>query len=59
MSIWSFLRLFGIFLVIWYIFSRFGMVYQEESGNPAPAQLPFAFFRRSSNPKLYFFNPLA
>jgi hypothetical protein len=22
------------FMVIWYIFSRFGMLYQEKSGNP-------------------------
>jgi hypothetical protein len=22
------------FVVIWYIFSRFGMLYQEKSGNP-------------------------
>jgi hypothetical protein len=25
---------FGIFLAIWYIFSRFGMLYKEKSGNP-------------------------
>jgi hypothetical protein len=24
------------FVVIWYIFSRFGMLYREKSGNPAP-----------------------
>jgi hypothetical protein len=24
---------FGGFMVIWYIFSRFGMLYQEKSGN--------------------------
>jgi hypothetical protein len=23
------------FVVIWYIFSRFGMMYREQSGNPA------------------------
>jgi hypothetical protein len=23
------------FMVIWYIFARFGMLYQEKSGNPA------------------------
>jgi hypothetical protein len=41
MAIWSILRLFGIlcghwayFMVIWYNFSRFGMLYQEKSGNP-------------------------
>jgi hypothetical protein len=39
MVIWSFyghlvfLWPFGIPLVIWYIFSRFGMLYQEKSGN--------------------------
>jgi hypothetical protein len=42
MVIWSILRPFGIFcghlvyfIVIWYIFPRFGMLYQEKSGNPA------------------------
>jgi hypothetical protein len=41
-SIWSTLRPFGIFcgdlayfLVIWFIFSRFGMMYHGKSGNPA------------------------
>jgi hypothetical protein len=41
MAFWSILQLFGIFcdhlvnfLVIWYIFSRIGMFYQEKSGNP-------------------------
>jgi hypothetical protein len=28
------LRPFGIFMVIWYIISRFGMLDQEKSGNP-------------------------
>jgi hypothetical protein len=41
MTIWSILRLFAKicghliqFLVIWSLFSRFGMVHQEKSGNP-------------------------
>jgi hypothetical protein len=41
-TIWSILRLLEIiyghfvcFVVIWYMFSRFGMLYQEKSGNPA------------------------
>jgi hypothetical protein len=41
MTIWSNLRplkiLYGnleYFVVIWYIFPRFGMLYQEKSGNP-------------------------
>jgi hypothetical protein len=41
MSIWSILRLFGIFRdrlvdvrVIWYIFSHFDMFYEEKFGNP-------------------------
>jgi hypothetical protein len=41
-AIWSTLRPSGIFcgdlayfLVIWYIFSRFGMMYHGKSGNPA------------------------
>jgi hypothetical protein len=43
MAVWSILLPFHIFyghLVclwsFWYIFSRFGMVYQENSGNPVP-----------------------
>jgi hypothetical protein len=35
MTIWSILRPLVYFIVIWYIFSRFGMMYQEKSGNPA------------------------
>jgi hypothetical protein len=27
---------FGNFLVIWYIFARFGVLYKEKSGNPGP-----------------------
>jgi hypothetical protein len=37
MGIWSILLLFGYFvaiMVVWYIFHRFGMLYQEKSGNP-------------------------
>jgi preprotein translocase subunit SecY len=41
-AMWSILRSIGIFcdhlvyfMVIWYILSRFGMLYQEQSGNPA------------------------
>jgi hypothetical protein len=32
MDTWSIL---GSLVVIWYIFSRFGILYQEKSGNPA------------------------
>jgi hypothetical protein len=39
---WFFLRSIGIyyvhwvyFVVIWYKFSRFGLLYKEKSGNPA------------------------
>jgi hypothetical protein len=42
MAIWNIRQPFGIsyghlvqFLVIWYIFSRFGMLYQEKSGSTA------------------------
>jgi hypothetical protein len=42
MTIWSILPPLGIFyfhlvyfVVIWYIFSRFGILDQEKSGNPA------------------------
>jgi hypothetical protein len=41
MSTWNILWTFGIFydnflhfVFIWYIFSGFGMLYQEKSGNP-------------------------
>jgi hypothetical protein len=41
MAIWYILWLFGIFyghlvyfMVIWYIFPRFGKLHQEKSGNP-------------------------
>jgi hypothetical protein len=41
-AVWFILRLLGIvcghlayFMVIWYIFSHFGMLPQEKSGNPA------------------------
>jgi hypothetical protein len=43
MAIWNILQTFGIFydhlvhfVFIWYIFSGFGIMYQEKSGNPAP-----------------------
>jgi hypothetical protein len=42
MTIWSILRALEIFsshlvyfVVIWYISPRFGILYQEKSGNPA------------------------
>jgi hypothetical protein len=42
MTIWSIIRQFGIFyghmiyiMSIWNIYFRFGMLYQEKSGNPA------------------------
>jgi hypothetical protein len=41
MVIWSILRPFGIFvghlvcfMVIWYVFYRFGTLYKQKSGNP-------------------------
>jgi hypothetical protein len=39
-SIWCMLWPFGIFNIIWYIFSRFGMLYQEISGNPGSGYHP-------------------
>jgi hypothetical protein len=46
MAIGSTLRQFGIFcghlvyfMVIWYIFPRLGILYQEKSGNPAPVAM--------------------
>jgi hypothetical protein len=44
-----FVAIWYIFIVIWYIFSRFGMLFKEKSGNPAvhanriSATLTFAF----------------
>jgi hypothetical protein len=38
MAICYILRSFGIIFGDWYIFSRFGMLYQEKSGNPAPIE---------------------
>jgi hypothetical protein len=34
MANWNILKQFGIFLPIWYISPRFGLLYQEKSGNP-------------------------
>jgi hypothetical protein len=41
MAVWNILWIFGIFndhlvnfVFIWYIFSGFGIMYQEKSGNP-------------------------
>jgi hypothetical protein len=46
MGIWSILQPFGrfnrhlvCFGVIWYIFHRFGMLYQEKSGSPGEESL--------------------
>jgi hypothetical protein len=48
MAIWNILRPFGIYfmaimvtdlVVIWYIFVRFGILYQEKSGNPVMRSL--------------------
>jgi hypothetical protein len=36
MPIWYTLCSFVSFAVIWYIFTRFGILSQEKSGNPAP-----------------------
>jgi hypothetical protein len=33
-DIWAIWRKFGNFVVIWYIFPRFGILCQEKSGNP-------------------------
>jgi hypothetical protein len=34
LGIWGILLTFGNFVVIWNIFSLFGKLYQEKSGNP-------------------------
>jgi hypothetical protein len=55
MATWNILWRFGIFydplvhfVFIWYIFSGFGMKYQEKSGNPEPN------FNRSNHLKNIF-----
>jgi hypothetical protein len=51
MTIWSSLRPLEVFnghlvyfVVIWYIFPRFGMLYQEKSGNPYCAVVAILIF---------------
>jgi hypothetical protein len=55
MTIWSILRPLDIFyghsvylVVIWYIFPRFGILYQEKSGNPAGSVCEF--ISKTGNP---------
>jgi hypothetical protein len=36
----------SIFVATWYIFSRFGMLYQEKSGNHAPKMVFLNFIRQ-------------
>jgi hypothetical protein len=55
MTIWNTLRPFGIFydhlvhfVLIWYIFSGFGIMYQEKSGNPICDPASLAFFKRDT-----------
>jgi hypothetical protein len=58
LSVWSILRLFGIFcgplvyfMAIWYIFSRSGVLYNEKSGNPAFCPLqPFSQLNADQDP---------
>jgi hypothetical protein len=38
-SFWYILRPFGNFVVIWYVFFRFGTLCQEKSGNPGARPL--------------------
>jgi hypothetical protein len=45
-AIWNILQTFGYFMTIWYsycsffgAFFRFGIMYQDKSGNPDPKQL--------------------
>jgi hypothetical protein len=52
----SILWLFGIFcghlvylMVIWYIFSRFGMLYAEKSGNPGARKVAQLLLELSSD----------
>jgi hypothetical protein len=45
------LWLFGIYIVIWVTFPRFGMLYREKSGKPGPRRV-FCSHCQSSNSKL-------
>jgi hypothetical protein len=38
MYIWDILLPFDTFVFVWYIFSGFGIMYQEKSGNPGGNQ---------------------
>jgi hypothetical protein len=66
-DIWDILCPFGTFLFIWHIFSGFGILFQEKSGNPGPLfhsrppwyiepmpdERPLFCFRRLNNPAGY------
>jgi hypothetical protein len=45
---------FGIFLVVWDTFPRFGMLYHEKSGNPA-LKLACCHWTTGSNPTTFEF----
>jgi hypothetical protein len=52
MTIWFILRQLEIFyghlvyfVVIWYIFPRFGILYQEKSGNPVANDEKYTVFK--------------
>jgi hypothetical protein len=51
---------FGIFLVIWFIFPRFGILYQEKSGNSVQETCHNpTYLRRPKLKKCFASNPLS
>jgi hypothetical protein len=65
MATWNILQTFGIFcdhlvhfVFIWYIFSGFGIMYQEKSGNPAVEPTNQSSFEPNVS-KPFFFNSFA
>jgi hypothetical protein len=48
MAIWNIFCSCGIFMVFWYIYHRFGMLYQEKSGNPGTNKHTHVLYIRHS-----------
>jgi hypothetical protein len=60
MAIWNTSRIFGIFcdhsvliVLIWYIFSCFGIKHKEKSGNPGSGPEFFVYFRKMKRRKSF------
>jgi hypothetical protein len=64
MAIWNILPTFGIFydhlvqfVFIWYIFSGFGIMHQEKSGNPAAHYSMYKINSMKANISKFLFDP--